>query len=1063
MKKNKSRTNTIETIITLIKNKNIIYYDKTGFYDDDNVVWSVWDHVDELNPWEDIKHNRNKDKIYIDLYHNPINGCKLYNGMKIEGKYPGVKDFKGDISCFGDIHLRQFFKNKTKAYSSSLIQQNFGELPENHGYLLWDIENHNVFEKNIDNDYKFINIPINKDTDYDKLIINSDIKKSDKIKVKIKWEDYSVNMNVENEKKLRDTVKNKIGSENIKIETIPLYVDILDSKLLSETININDKNIQQNLLKEFLSINKINKNQISKIIDIDDIINSRLNLNIKKNIQWDIEKIWFNNFKSYGDNNIINWKNKNGIIQIHGLNQQGKSTILDVISYILYGTTMSTIKREKNGDNRYINNNRDKDYCDGGVIINVDGEKYLIYRKTQRKYKKDNQILSCTTKLDYYKGDEIIEENKLDGEKRIDTQKELDSILGDFNDFIRITFTSADNINDILSMDRSVFIDNIIKDAGYDIFEKKLLEFKEYKKELNLEKINLNLNESENEILNIKNNIEDNKIIINNFINEIKNLEYGLIKKDNEKENLMKSLYNIDNNIMNINYEIMNEKIINDGKFIINENEKIIEIKKILNDYPTSFQDKEKKLNEKKLSLNEINNKVNEIKNEIYNYEKNILNNDNSINKLNSLLENEKNNLIMDLKNNINIVKSDILLIENDIKILKKDGNEIKNKIDSYKEIKICPLCLKPLTNDDNDHFEKLIIDNKKELNEISIKGKEKLNKYKLLKEKLESFNKFDIKDKIKTLNIEITDKILLLKTNNQDIEKLIINKKENIKEIEDNLSILKIEIQELELMKDRYNERLLLESNVKDIKFNILNKTNEKKSNEILIEEYLKNKNFIIENKKILNDIEEIKINIETIKSQIKEYNNKIIEINQKILIDKKSIEYLTDKINKYKIQEDLNFILNTYLKSIHRDGLPTYLLKKSIHIINNELNMLLSDVDFNLLFDEDLNLKMKSKLLNKSYNAVEGSGMERTFNSCALKMSLRKINNTSKPNFILFDEIMNKLVGESVENFINLIYKLKENVDKIILIEHIHQLQYDYLIDVNKNKDGISSFDFY
>ena len=41
-------------------------------------------------------------------------------------------------------------------------------------------------------------------------------------------------------------------------------------------------------------------------------------------------------------------------------------------------------------------------------------------------------------------------------------------------------------------MDRSVFIDSIVKDAGYDIFEKKLDEFKEYKKELNLENINLN-------------------------------------------------------------------------------------------------------------------------------------------------------------------------------------------------------------------------------------------------------------------------------------------------------------------------------------------------------------------------------------------------------------------------------------------------------------------------------------------------------------------------------------------------------------------------------------------
>jgi len=108
-KKHKTRIDTIETVTTLINNSGITYYNKSGFYIDDNVVWVVWDHVDGLNPWKDIEHKKIKNKTYIDLYHDPINGCALYNGMKIEGKYPKIKDFKGDYSMFGDIHLRQFF------------------------------------------------------------------------------------------------------------------------------------------------------------------------------------------------------------------------------------------------------------------------------------------------------------------------------------------------------------------------------------------------------------------------------------------------------------------------------------------------------------------------------------------------------------------------------------------------------------------------------------------------------------------------------------------------------------------------------------------------------------------------------------------------------------------------------------------------------------------------------------------------------------------------------------------------------------------------------------------
>lgn len=122
-KKHKTRIDTIETVTTLLSNSGITYYNKSGFYEDENVIWAVWDHVDGLNPWKDIPHKKVKNKIYIDLYHDPINGCALYNGMRMEGKYPNIKDFKGNYSMFGDIHLRQFFN-----YNYKEIEINENEL-----------------------------------------------------------------------------------------------------------------------------------------------------------------------------------------------------------------------------------------------------------------------------------------------------------------------------------------------------------------------------------------------------------------------------------------------------------------------------------------------------------------------------------------------------------------------------------------------------------------------------------------------------------------------------------------------------------------------------------------------------------------------------------------------------------------------------------------------------------------------------------------------------------------------------------------------------------------------
>ena len=42
------------------------------------------------------------------------------------------------MSLLGDIHKRQMLENNVY-YPGSLIQQNFGEAQDNHGYTLWDL------------------------------------------------------------------------------------------------------------------------------------------------------------------------------------------------------------------------------------------------------------------------------------------------------------------------------------------------------------------------------------------------------------------------------------------------------------------------------------------------------------------------------------------------------------------------------------------------------------------------------------------------------------------------------------------------------------------------------------------------------------------------------------------------------------------------------------------------------------------------------------------------------------------------------------------------------------
>lgn len=139
----------------------------------------------------------------------------------------------------------------------------------------------------------------------------------------------------------------------------------------------------------------------------------------------------------------------------------------------------------------------------------------------------------------------------------------------------------------------------------------------------------------------------------------------------------------------------------------------------------------------------------------------------------------------------------------------------------------------------------------------------------------------------------------------------------------------------------------------------------------------------------------------------------------------------------------------------------MPSFLLRKSINIINDELRNLLDDVDFDIFFNDELILELVHDITpNQSIECVTSSGMERTFSAIVLKLALRKINTKSKPSFLIFDEIMGKLNKKNVEKFNNLIEQIKLSIDNIIIIEHQNMINYDYIIDV-KSENGVSRFE--
>jgi hypothetical protein len=211
------------------------------------------------------------------------------------------------------------------AYSSSLVQQNFGESVEEHGFLIWDIETGDVEAVDVPNDYTMHNIYIQPDTDYDAL--NIELSPSKYTKVKVIWTEYSSSITPHNTNKIKKYLKDNFGVTDVAFDRKPLNKDTaMVSSSDARLDNITDSTVQQDILVDYLTKLKYGFSIIEDVKKVDDIIAERIALNDLTilNVEWKINSFWIDNFKSYGERVDITWDENAGIWQIDGANERGK-------------------------------------------------------------------------------------------------------------------------------------------------------------------------------------------------------------------------------------------------------------------------------------------------------------------------------------------------------------------------------------------------------------------------------------------------------------------------------------------------------------------------------------------------------------------------------------------------------------------------------------------------------------------------------------------------------------------------------------------------------------------
>ncbi len=159
LENNVQRLDSITPVVELLNHDDIQYYKNSGVYEDDNINWVVYSLYEHNQKPEYTK----KEGFYVGLFHGPIQGLSTDLGFEFDNAFSPLNFVDLDLLLCGDIHKRQMFQlpgGGKAVMIGSLIQQNFGETVNYHGYGMYDVETDEYTTHDIKNEQPFLHFSI---------------------------------------------------------------------------------------------------------------------------------------------------------------------------------------------------------------------------------------------------------------------------------------------------------------------------------------------------------------------------------------------------------------------------------------------------------------------------------------------------------------------------------------------------------------------------------------------------------------------------------------------------------------------------------------------------------------------------------------------------------------------------------------------------------------------------------------------------------------------------------------------------------------------------------------
>lgn len=353
-------------------------------------------------------------------------------------------------------------------YSGSMIQQNHGEKPNGHGYVLWDLKSREFKHHEVKNEYGYYTIEVRDGKCVSDLNL---LPKKARLRVKV------YNTTATETKEILADIRKKTNITDLNVTRCDAISEAkkFDRDNKFDFGDISQISVQNQLIEDYLRRNfVVDDEQIKTALDINKEINDKLIVKeTLKNCIWKLKIFEFGNMFSYGSGNIIDFSNMKSVMGLFASNASGKSSVMSALSFCLYDKCDRAFKAA-----HVLNTQTDSFYCK--LNFEISGVDYFIERNATTKKNGD-----VTVTVDFWKIGEGGEKVSLNGEQRTGTNANIRDHVGSYDDFVLTTLSLQNNNAIFIDKSQSERKDLLAQFMGIDIFDQLHVTAAEDVKEIN--------------------------------------------------------------------------------------------------------------------------------------------------------------------------------------------------------------------------------------------------------------------------------------------------------------------------------------------------------------------------------------------------------------------------------------------------------------------------------------------------------------------------------------------------------------------------------------------------